>query len=113
MKTEKTFQGRKLILSFILLLSVLSLFFTRTRFSKIESNHSVSSAVNPLDSFVLGAMDDAYAFQNRKRLSDSLKFNTWHTYSRIDRGWTLEGYNGDPDDLTFADSSGIIRELKR
>ncbi|MBK8980789.1 MAG: hypothetical protein IPM38_00330 [Ignavibacteria bacterium] len=110
MKTLKTFQG-KVFFSFILLLSVLSLFFTRTRFNKIESSNSVS-AVNPLDSFVLGAMDDAYAFQNRKRLSDSLKFNTWHTYSRIDRGWTLEGYNGDPDDLTFADSSDYYQGIK-
>ncbi len=112
MKTEKTFHGKKLFYSFILLLSVLSLFFTRSRFSKTESNHSLSSAVNPLDSFVLGAMDDAYAFQNRKRLSDSLRFNTWHTYSRIDRGWIFEGYNGDPDDLTFADSSDYYQGIK-
>ncbi|MBK8980793.1 MAG: hypothetical protein IPM38_00350 [Ignavibacteria bacterium] len=110
MNAENTSSKKNLLISLILFVSVLSLFFTGNNINNAENSNSAETA-NPLDSFVIGAMGDAYG--EREILRDSLKFNTWHTYTNFeDGGWIHGFYNGIPGDTTFADSSTYYQGIK-
>jgi hypothetical protein len=111
MKNVNTSFKKNLLLSLVSLLSILSLFFAKDsrKFSVTAFNPPVA---NPLDSFVIGIMDDAWG-ANAFSLKDTLKLNTWHKYSSyVSGGWVHSEYNGEPNDLTFADSSVYYNGIK-
>ncbi len=104
MDKKFTFIKGKLLISLILFVSVFSLFFNKNNKNEINSKIETTT-VNPLDSFVLGIMDDAWAGSNIL-LKDTLKLNTWHKYSGyFTGGWIHSVYGGEIHDSIFTDSS--------